>query len=121
MPHGLNDAEVDERYPSFKVAADRELQDLSWLEHERLYAAGVAIAREILHKMAAVGRTRRARSATQAEPSPAIPGDTYSTAIGKKEESLSEAPVGMPVGPLPTVTGNRDKLPAKVAWADMED
>ena len=67
MPHNLWDREeLDTRYPSLKAIADLELEDLSRLEDERLYAAGMNVVQQILEEMTSHGRRRRATA--QEEP-----------------------------------------------------
>ena len=59
MPHNsLSTEELDRRYPSLEAVEDLDLPDLSLLEDEQLYTAGMAVVQDILHEMSQVGRTR---------------------------------------------------------------
>ena len=61
MPHNLwAQEELDARYPSLRAVADLELDDLSRLEDERLYAAGMSVVQQVLEEMTTHGRRRRA-------------------------------------------------------------
>ena len=60
MPHNLMDAdELERQYPSLEAVEDLDLQDLSRLEDDQLYSAGMNVVQKILHEMSQVGRTRR--------------------------------------------------------------
>ena len=60
MPHvQLTDVEIEKHYPSLEAVDDLELNDLSRLEDEQLYAAGMRVVQDILLEMSKVGRTRR--------------------------------------------------------------
>ena len=60
MPHTqLTDEEIEEQYPSLEAVDDLDLPDLSRLEDESLYAAGMRVVQDILRAMSEVGRTRR--------------------------------------------------------------
>ena len=70
MPHvGLSDKEVEELYPSFKVAEDLELEDMTRLEDDRLYNVGMQVVQQILYEMAVAGRTRKAGPTPRMKPS----------------------------------------------------
>ena len=61
MPHNvLSRADLDREYPSLEAVNDLELDDLTRLEDDQLYAAGMRVVQTILHEMSVVGRTRRA-------------------------------------------------------------
>ena len=60
MPHNcLGPAELERRFPSLEAVPDVPLHDLTRLEDDTLYAAGMGIVQEILEEMAATGRTKR--------------------------------------------------------------
>ena len=60
MPHNrLNGAELDRQYSSLEAVDDLDLPDLSRLEDEQLYTAGMGIVQDIPREMGQVGRTRR--------------------------------------------------------------
>ena len=60
MPHNCVDpTELDQRFPNLKVVPEVPLNDLTRLEDDALYAAGMEIVQQILEEMAAVGRTKR--------------------------------------------------------------
>jgi hypothetical protein len=60
MPHiQMSPAELEEEYPSLVVVDDLDLPDLSRLEDEKLYAAGMKVVQDILHEMTEIGRTRK--------------------------------------------------------------
>ena len=62
MPHTLwAQEELDIRYPSLKAVTDLELDDLSRLEDECLYTAGMSVVQGILEEMTTQGRRRRAQ------------------------------------------------------------
>ena len=61
MPHTeLGKEELDLAYPSLEAVEELELNDLTRLEDEPLYGAGMKIVQAILDEMAVSGRTRRA-------------------------------------------------------------
>ena len=63
MPHLEYSAEDLERhYPSLEPPDDLELDDLSRLEDDLLYNAGMPVVQQILDEMAVSGRTRKAHS-----------------------------------------------------------
>ena len=63
MPHLEYSAEELERhYPSLEPPDDLELDDLSRLEDDLLYNAGMPVVQQILDEMAVNGRTRKAHS-----------------------------------------------------------
>ena len=58
MPHTeLSPAALEAQYPSLEVCPDLDLQDLTRLEDDKLYAAGMQIVQGILHEMSVSGRT----------------------------------------------------------------
>ena len=58
MPHTeLSPAALEAQYPSLEVCPDLDLQDLTRLEDDKLYAAGMQIVQGILHEMSFSGRT----------------------------------------------------------------
>jgi len=60
MPHvQLTEEEIAKHYPSLEAVDDLDLPDLSRLEDEQLYAAGMEVVQNILREMSEVGRTRR--------------------------------------------------------------
>jgi len=60
MPHvQLTHEEIEKYYPSLEAVDDLDLPDLSRLEDEQLYAAGMRVVQNILQEMSEVGRTRR--------------------------------------------------------------
>ena len=68
MPHNdLDSGELDIRYPSLEAIDDVDMPDLSRLEDESLYSAGMKVVQNILREMSEVGRTRS---------SPVIDNDT---------------------------------------------
>ena len=52
--------ELDKEYQSLQAVDDLPLDDLTRLEDDQLYSAGMKVVQEILHEMSVVGRTRRA-------------------------------------------------------------
>ena len=50
---------MDQRFPNLKAVPEVPLNDLTRLEDDALYAAGMEIVQQILEEMAAVGRTKR--------------------------------------------------------------
>ena len=61
MPHVcLGSEELDLLYPSLEAVDELELNDLTRLEDEMLYGAGMQIVQTILDEMATSGRTRKA-------------------------------------------------------------
>ena len=60
MPHNdFNSEELERWYPSLQAPEELDLEDLSRLENDGLYNAGMEVVQEILREMAAAGRTRR--------------------------------------------------------------
>ncbi len=60
MPHiEYSSVELDKAYPSLEAVEDLDLPDLSRLEDNTLYAAGMTVVQAILREMSEVGRTRR--------------------------------------------------------------
>ena len=60
MPHNLfSKEELDREYPSLEVVDDLPLQDLTRLEDDKLYSAGMKVVQQILREMAVIGRTRK--------------------------------------------------------------
>jgi hypothetical protein len=60
MPHNLlTTQQLQEQYPSLEAVEDLDLPDLSKLEDEQLYSAGMRVVQDILREMSEVGRTRR--------------------------------------------------------------
>ena len=60
MPHNLfAKEELDREYPSLEVVDDLPLQDLTRLEDDKLYSAGMKVVQQILREMAVIGRTRK--------------------------------------------------------------
>jgi len=60
MPHvELSVEQLEEQYPSLEAVEDLDLPDLSRLEDEQLYAAGMRVVQDILNEMSEVGRTRK--------------------------------------------------------------
>ena len=60
MPHVQPTCEeIAKHYPSLGAVDDLDLPDLSRLEDEQLYAAGMDVVQNILREMSEVGRTRR--------------------------------------------------------------
>ena len=60
MPHNhLTPRQLEEQYPSLEAVEDLDLPDLSRLEDEQLYSAGMRVVQDILREMSEVGRTRR--------------------------------------------------------------
>ena len=58
MPHTeLSPAALEAQYPSLEVCPDLDLQDLTRLEDDKLYAAGMQIIQGILHEMSVSVRT----------------------------------------------------------------
>ena len=68
MPHNvLSRADLDREYPSLEAVNDLELDDLTRLEDDQLYAAGMRVVQTILHEMSVVGRIRRAGTDVSSE------------------------------------------------------
>ena len=60
MPHKTySKKELDVEYPSLEAVDDLPLEDLTRLEDDHLYSAGMQVVQQILHEMSVVGRTRR--------------------------------------------------------------
>jgi len=60
MPHvQLTEEEFAKHYPSLEAVDDLDLPDLSRLEDEQLYAAGMEVVQNILREMSEIGRTRK--------------------------------------------------------------
>ena len=65
MPHKeFEPSELDMFHPSFQALEDLGLDDISRLEDEGFYSAGMVVMQAILRDMATTGRTRRAGPAT---------------------------------------------------------
>ena len=61
MPHTeMGNEELDLTYPSLEAVDELELHDLTRLEDELLYGAGMKVVQTILNEMATNGRTRKA-------------------------------------------------------------
>ena len=61
MPHvDFNAADLDLQYPSLHAPEELELDDLTKLEDEQLYHAGMKVVQKVLNEMATAGRTRKA-------------------------------------------------------------
>ena len=68
MPHNeLGPGELDAAYPSLEAVDDLGLDDLTRLEDEGLYSAGMVVVQGILDEMATTGRTRYAAQAGSGE------------------------------------------------------
>ena len=50
---------MDREYRSLEAVDDGLLDDMTRLEDNQLYAAGMKVVQDILHEMSVVGRTRR--------------------------------------------------------------
>ena len=60
MPHNTySKKELDVEYPCLEAVDDLPLEDLTRLEDDQLYSAGMQVVQQILHEMSVVGRTRR--------------------------------------------------------------
>ena len=60
VPHiQMSPEQLENEYPSPVVVDDLDLPDLSRLEDEKLYVAGMKVVQDISHEMTEVGRTRR--------------------------------------------------------------
>ena len=60
MPHNcIPAADLDRRFPNLEPVPEVPLDDLTRLEDDALYAAGMEIVQNILEEMAVVGRTKR--------------------------------------------------------------
>ena len=145
MPHvGFNPVEIEDRYPSLKVADDLELDDLTRLEDDSLYNAGMRVVQQILHEMAVAGRTRRAGPTIQEETTTQAPSEPPAARFdrGKAATPQTTHDVAVndqttrPLTPTTTTTTRRDRalarskaggacggLPAVkvVCWADEMD
>ena len=56
VPHlGLSDQKVEEKYVSVEAVDDMELNELTMLEDENLYAAVMRVIQHVLHEMALAG------------------------------------------------------------------
>ena len=65
MPHNeFEPRELDMLYPSLEAVADLRLYDVSRLEDEGFYSAGMVVVQAILRDIATIGRTRRAGPAS---------------------------------------------------------
>ena len=65
MPHKeFEPSELDMFHPSLQALEDLRLDDISRLEDEGFYSAGMVVVQAILRDMATTGRTRRAGPAT---------------------------------------------------------
>ena len=68
MPHTeMGNEELDLTYPSLEAVDELELHDLTRLEDELLYGAGMKVVQTILNEMATNGRTRKAMQEPNAE------------------------------------------------------
>ena len=69
MPHlELSPEQLKAEYPSLEVPEDLDFDDISTLEDDGLYQAGMVVVQQILQELATTGRTRRggaAQTATQ--------------------------------------------------------
>jgi hypothetical protein len=66
MPHNLlTTQQLQEQYPSLEAVEDLDLPDLSKLEDEQLYSAGMRVVQDILREMSEVGRTRKQGGTTE--------------------------------------------------------
>ena len=60
MPHTqLRPEQLENDHPGLEVVDDLNLPDLSRLEDEQLYVAGMRVVQDILDDMSEIGRTRR--------------------------------------------------------------
>ena len=60
MPHWqLAADELETAYPSLEAPDELPLEDLSRLEDDAFYQAGMPVVQQIIDEMAAAGRTRR--------------------------------------------------------------
>ena len=86
MPHNEHSLpELDKLYPSLEAVEDLDLPDLSRLEDDKLYAAGMTVVQEILREMSQIGRTRRQGGVSEVNDSPKARKDGRS---GRSEEEL---------------------------------
>jgi hypothetical protein len=68
MPHvEMSEEQLELEFPSLEAVDDLDLPDLSRLEDEQLYAAGMRVVQEILQEMSEVGRTRKQGGTTDSE------------------------------------------------------
>ncbi len=73
MPHTeLNANDLDREYPSLQAPNELEMDDLSKLEDEHLYNAGMRVVQDILNEMEVAGRTRKAGLQAQQQQPPAL-------------------------------------------------
>ena len=57
MPHNyLVAIQLEQQYPSLEAVEDLDIPDLSRLEDEQLYAAGMDVVQEILREMSQIGK-----------------------------------------------------------------
>ena len=55
MPRNIvSKADLDREYPSLEAADDFALDDLTRLEDDQLYAAGMRVVQDILHEMTVI-------------------------------------------------------------------
>ena len=97
MPHlEYSKEELDVHYPSLEAPDDLELNDLSRLEDDLLYNAGMPVVQQILNEMAAYGRKRKAgtqESPDRLQTTFSLPSANFSGgALFGGSEGLSERP-----------------------------
>ena len=93
MPHvQMSTEQLEIEYPSLETVEDLHLPDLSRLEDEQLYVAGMRVAQDILHETSEVGRTRRQ-------------GGTSDSKRDRQPAQPREARGGTPVDGLPRASG----------------
>ena len=99
MPHNeLSPAALEAQYPSLEVCPDLDLQDLTRLEDDKLYAAGMHVVQRILHEMSVSGRTSGRPPPTTT--TPATQQTTTTTATGRRPPTTTTTPPTQP----PTTT-----------------
>ena len=60
MPqNAFSKEELDRKHPSLEAVYDLPFDDLTRLEDDQLYSAGMKVVQDILREMTVVGRTRR--------------------------------------------------------------
>ena len=88
MPHTeYSPLELDKIYPGLGTVEDLDLPDLSRLEDNKLYAAGMTVVQEILREMNQIGTTRRQGGVSEVNEPPKAKEDVRS---GRSEEELRE-------------------------------